>query len=53
MKAIPIIGRDPVLTMRITMLIGERAKRDRIRKKRIAMLKMPFITIWSMVNFNR
>jgi hypothetical protein len=53
MKAIPIIGRDPVLTMRITMLIGERAKRNRIRETRIAMLKMPFITIWRMINFNR
>jgi hypothetical protein len=53
MKAIPIIGRDPVLTMRITMLIGERAKRNRIREKRIAMLKMPFIAIWRMINLHR
>ena len=50
MKAIPIIGRDPALTMAITMLIGKRAQRDRIREERIAMLKSPFLAIWNMIN---
>jgi hypothetical protein len=45
MKAIPIIGRDPALTMAITMLIGKRAQRDRVRKRRIAIMLAPFKSI--------
>ena len=41
-----IIGRDPVLTYRITQLIGERAKRDETRRRRIDALKHPFQFIW-------
>ena len=45
MKAIPIIGRDPALTMAITMLIGKRAQRDRVRRQRIAILLAPLKSI--------
>jgi hypothetical protein len=44
-----IIGRDPVLTYRITQLIGERAKRDMIRRRRIDALKSPLKTIINLL----
>jgi hypothetical protein len=44
-----IIGRDPVLTYRITQLIGERAKRDMIRRRRIDALKHPLQSIWRWI----
>lgn len=42
---IEIIGRDPVITMRITKLIGERAERALARRKRIDAVKHPIRTI--------
>jgi len=40
-----IIGRDPVLTYKITQLIGERAERNRVRQQRIDAILRPFIII--------
>lgn len=40
-----IIGRDPILTYKITQLIGARAERERIRLARIDALKHPIRTI--------
>jgi hypothetical protein len=37
-----IIGRDPVLTMKITRMLGERAAKEQKRKDMIASLLMPF-----------
>jgi len=38
---IEIIGRDPVITYRITQLIGKRAERDAARRRRIDALMSP------------
>lgn len=40
-----IIGRDPVLTYKITQLIGARAERKKIRRERLDALKHPIRTI--------
>lgn len=40
-----IIGRDPILTYKITQLLGARAERERIRRERIDALKHPIRTI--------
>lgn len=39
-----IIGRDPVLTMKITRMLGERAAKEKKRKDLITSLLMPFTT---------
>jgi hypothetical protein len=38
---IEIIGRDPLITYRITQLIGARAERDAARRRRIDALMAP------------
>ena len=40
-----IIGRDPILTYKITQMIGERAERNRIKRARIDAIKKPFAVI--------
>ena len=40
-----IIGRDPILTYKITQLIGERAERNRVRQQRIDTILRPFVII--------
>ena len=45
MKTLIIIGREPIITYRITQLIGERAERKRVRQERIDSIKRPIKTI--------
>lgn len=42
---IGIIGRDPVITYKITQLIGKRTERARLRQRRIDAFLAPFLTI--------
>jgi hypothetical protein len=39
--SIEIIGRDPILTYKITQMIGARAERAAARRRRIDMLMAP------------
>lgn len=45
MKTLIVIGREPIITYRITQLIGERAERKRVRQERISAILSPLATI--------
>jgi len=45
MSTLRIIGRDPILTYKITQMIGKRAERARVRQQRIDAILLPLATI--------
>lgn len=45
MNTLSIIGRDPILTYKITQLLGKRAERARVRQQRINAILSPLVTI--------
>ena len=45
MSRLRIIGRDPILTYKITQMIGKRAERARVRQQRIDAILSPLVTI--------
>jgi hypothetical protein len=45
MSTLIVIGRDPMITYKITQMIGKRAERARVRQRRIDAILSPLVTI--------